>query len=110
MAGIKETKEALVFGLSLAMAVDETTQDGFQWTDLLSLVPPLTKLPTAIAGITEVDEELSDLDEAERAELIEEVKKLDFVSEASEEIAEQAIRVGIELGALIQLIRENKLT
>ena len=106
--GIKETKEALIFGVSLAMAVDEATQDGFQWTDIFKMVPALTKLPAAIEGIEKVPVELSDLSEAERAELVEEIEKLDFVSEYSEQIAEQALRVAVEIGALIGVIREAK--
>ena len=106
--GIKETKDAMLFGISLAMAIDESTQDGFQWTDVLSLVPPMTKLPAAIDGITEVPNEIADMDEEERAELVSAIKDLDFVSEGSEEIAEQALRVGVEIGSLILKIREFK--
>jgi len=106
--GITETKEAMIFGVSMAMAVDETTQDGFQWTDVFKMVPALTKLPAAIEGIEGVPTELSDLSEAERAELIEEVEKLEFVSEYSERIAEQSLRVAVELGKLIAVIREAK--
>jgi len=108
MPGIKETKEALLFGISMAMAIDETTQDGFQWTDVLSLIKPMVKLPAAIAGIQDVPAELADLDEAERTELVEAIKELEFASEFSEEIAEQALRVGVEIGNLILKIREAK--
>ena len=108
MPGIKETKEALLFGISMAMAIDETTQDGFQWTDVLSLIKPMVKLPAAIAGIQNVPAELADLDEAERTELVEAIKELEFASEFSEEIAEQALRVGVEIGNLILKIREAK--
>ena len=108
MAGIKETKEALLFGISMAMAIDETTQDGFQWTDVLSLIKPMVKLPAAIAGIQDIPAELADLDEAERTELVEAIKELEFASEFSEEIAEQALRVGVEIGNLILKIREAK--
>ena len=108
MPGIKETKEALLFGISMAMAIDETTQDGFQWTDVLSLIKPMVKLPAAIAGIQDIPAELADLDEAERTELVEAIKELEFASEFSEEIAEQALRVGVEIGNLILKIREAK--
>ena len=105
MAGIKETKEALLFGIGLAMKIDEVTQDGFQWTEVFELIPPLTKLPEAVSGAEEIPAELADMDEAERAELIEEVKKLDFASEYSEEVAEQGLRVGLEVANLILLLR-----
>jgi len=106
--GIQQTKEALIFGVSLAMAVDEATQDGFSWTDIFKMVPALTKLPAAIEGIEEVPTELSDLSEAERTELIKEIENLEFVSEYSEAIAHQSLRVAVELGKLIAVIREAK--
>lgn len=108
MTGIKETKEAMLFGISLAMAVDESTQDGFQWTDILNMIPPMTKLPAAISGIEKVPAEIEDLDEQERAELVEAIQEMDFVSDESEMIAEQALRVGVEIGNLILKIREAK--
>ena len=76
--GITETKEAMIFGVSMAMAVDEATQDGFQWTDVFKMVPALTKLPVAVEGIQEVPTELSDLSETERDELIQEIENLEF--------------------------------
>jgi len=108
MVGIKETKEAMLFGISLAMAIDESTQDGFQWTDILSLIKPMTKLPTALDGIQEVPSELDDLDENERAELIKAIEELEFASEKSEAIAEQALIAGVEIGKLIMEIRKAK--
>ena len=106
--GIAETKEAMIFGVTMAMAVDEATQDGFQWTDVFKMVPALTKLPAAVEGIQNVPAELSDLSEAERDELILEIENLEFASEYSEQIAEQSLRVALELGKLIVLIREAK--
>lgn len=110
MPGIQETKEVMIFGVSLAMAIDESTQDGFQWTDVLKLVPSLTKLPAAVEGIGEVPTEIEDMDETERAELVDEIKKLDFVSDYSEKIAQQALRAGMENSKLIALLREARLS
>jgi len=109
MEGIKETKEALLFGISLAMAIDESTQDGFQWTDILNLIPTLSKFPAALANIEKVPAELNDLDETERLELAQEIEKLDFKSDSSEKIAEQSLRITLEIGKLITIIRENRL-
>lgn len=108
MTDIKETTEAMTFGISLAMAVDSATQDGFQWTDIFNLVPPLTQLPAAIEGIEKVPAEIADLDDDERRELAEAIVKLDFASDRSEEIAEQALKVGVDLAKLIMMIREFK--
>lgn len=103
--GIQETKEAMIFGISIAMAIDDITQDGFQWTDILKLVPALTELPKAIDGIQQVPSELGDLSDDERLELANEIEKLDFASDRSEEIAEQSLRVALEIGKLILKIR-----
>ena len=108
MVGIKETKEAMLFGISLAMAIDESTQDGFQWTDILSLIKPMTKLPAALDGIQEIPSELDDLDENERAELIKAIEELKFASEKSEAIAEQALIAGVEIGKLVIEIRKAR--
>jgi hypothetical protein len=111
MAGIQETKEVMVFGVGMAMAIDESTKDGFQWTDIFNLVPPLTELPVALEGINDVPEEIKDMDDNERKELIEAINDLDFASDRSEEVAKQALRAGLEnlkLVALIREIRENE--
>ena len=96
------------FGLTAGITLDDALEDGFQWTDTLSLLPAFTKLPRAIDGISQVDEELADLDETERAELVEKIKELDLSDDKAEAIAEQAIRSGVELGKLIVLIRESR--
>jgi len=108
MIDIAETKEVLTFAVSLAVAVDKAIEDGFQWTDVFSLIPPLMKLPEAIEGAELVPTEIEDLDENERAELVAEIERLDFKSEYSEKITEQGLRAGMEIGKLIVLLREAK--
>ena len=105
---MKETEEALMFGVSLAMAADEALVDGFQWTDVFSIVPALTKLPSAIDGIEKVPSELEGMTEEDRQALIDKVEELELASELSEEIAEQGLRVGVEIGRLIMLIRQAR--
>ena len=111
MAEYKDLKEVLDFSLSTAMVVDESLQDGFQWTDMFSLVPVLSKLPAAIDGIENVASELEKMqaDEEGRAALINYVKETyNIDDDNAEALVEQGVRAGLELGILITLIRAIK--
>lgn len=111
MADYKDLKEALDFALSTAMVVDNNLQDGFQWTDVFSLVPVLSKLPVAVEGIENVPDELEAMqnDEEGRAALITYVKDLyDIDDNHAEALVEQGVRAGVELGVLVTLIRKSK--
>lgn len=105
---IKETTEMVVFVTGLASAVEKATLDGFQWTDVLQLLPPMTKLPAAIEGFEQIPSELEVMDDGNRLELSEEIAKLGFEDKSAEVIGEQALRCAIEFGRLIVLIREEK--
>jgi len=108
MPGIKELKEAVIFGVALANVVDEELRDGFQASDLFAVVPTLTKAPAAIAGAGEIPAELKDLDSNERTELAEEIQKLDLNSAYSSAIGEQSAVVLIEIGKLVTLVKKAK--
>ena len=111
MADYKDLKEALDFALSAAMVIDKNLQDGFQWTDVFSLVPVLSKLPNAIDGIENVADELDALaeDEEGRAALIQYVKDLyDIDDDSAEALVEQGVRAGVEIGVLVMLLRKAK--
>lgn len=105
---IKETTEMVVFVTGLASAVEKATLDGFQWTDVLQLLPPMTKLPAAIEGFEQIPSELETMDDGNRLELSAEIAKLGFEDKSAEVIGEQALRCAIEFGRLIVLIREEK--
>jgi uncharacterized protein (TIGR02594 family) len=106
--GIQDTKELLQFALATAMKIDESLEDGFQWTDSFALIGAVTKLPAAISGIENIPAELEDLTEEETAELQAVVEELELKSEATELITEQALATGLELWKLIKLIREAR--
>jgi hypothetical protein len=108
MAGIKETKEAVIFGVALANVVDQELSNGFQFTDIVALIPVLTKAPAAISGAGEIPAEIKDLDEAERAELVAVIESMDLKSDYSEAIAEQSTRTLIEIGKLATLVKRAK--
>ena len=108
MANIKELKEVLEFIIPLAATIDKTSDDGFQWTEIFDFISPISKLPAAINDIDKIESELLDLDDAERQELYNVVEGLNFRSEGSEKITEEAINVSIGICKLIAVIRQYK--
>jgi hypothetical protein len=108
MSEIKELKEVLEFGLALGMSVDEALEDGWNWTDLLALVPPMTKLPAALEGLEFVDDEIAALDQNGKNELMEVIDKLELNSELTEEIVEQSLVAAVEISKLVMVLRKAK--
>lgn len=106
--GIKETKEVLVALIDLMNTVDEAQSDGWDIGDALKFIEPLTKLPAAIMGNENIPSEIKDMDEAEYAELVAEIEKLDFASQYSEEIAEQSVVIILHFVKLLEAIRKSK--
>lgn len=104
----KELNEAVVFTVSLAMAIDTSLEDGFQWTDIFTLIPAFTKLPAAIDGADQIDEELENWTDEDQRALIAEIEKLNLKSELSEDIGKQGAKLCLELGKMIVLIREAR--
>lgn len=104
----KETTELVIFTVQMAVAIDKATKNGLQWTDIAYLLPVVPQMPQAIDGIEKVPSELRNMDDSQRLEMSTEIQKVDFDCEISEEIVEQALRVGIEQVRLITLIREAR--
>jgi hypothetical protein len=72
-ANLKELIDVVKFGVGLGIATDEALKDGFSWTDLLSLVPSLVKVPEVLEGIETVPEVIKNLTDEDRAVLKEEI-------------------------------------
>lgn len=108
MIGIKETKEAVVFGVALANVVDQELSNGFQVGDLFAMIPTLTKAPAAISGAGQIPAEIRDLDENERLELVAVIESMDLKSDYSEAITEQCARTLVEIGRLATLVKKAK--
>ena len=106
--GIEETKQILGFSIGLGIAVDKALADGYSWDDLFALIPSFIKLPEALKGADEILDELEDLDDQEKAELVAVVEGLDLASDKTEEIVEQSLIAFIEIAHLIMIIREAK--
>lgn len=113
MTDYKDLKEVLDFGLTVAMIADQKLQDGFQWTDVFGFVPTMVKLPKAVEGIENVPYEIAELEEDEngRAELVAYVKEIyDIDDDHAEKLVEHGIRVGLELGLFIMMLRDGKVS
>ncbi len=71
--GTKETVEMLNLVLTIAkLVVKELMTDGLQWTDAIKIVTGgefQVKLAEAVAGLSEVPEEIADLDKVEGIDL-----------------------------------------
>jgi len=86
MAGIKESKEALVLGFAVAGLLKGQLADGFQKEDILKIVEGalteefIGKVKTGVEGIGQVGVEAKDADLFEVLELVKfsiaEIKKL----------------------------------
>jgi len=102
--GIDETRDIVKAFVELANAIDSITQDGFQLSDIFELVKPLSLIPAAVTGSEQVPGELFDLDDDERKIIYEDIEKLEFESDYSEVIGEQALKTVMEFALLITVI------
>jgi hypothetical protein len=105
MAGIKESKEALDFVLSLASAVGKAVEDGeVSFGDVMHFVGPLRKAGDAFENGKGILPELKDLDAAERAELLALAKeKLDLPNDELEAMVEKGFDAVDKLYEVVML-------
>ena len=97
--GVKDLSEAIVFAITLGEAVELGLQDGkLGLEDLGLLVVPFTKAPDAVEGISNIKDEIMDLDAAERGVLNQMIKdELDLADDK----LEAKIEAGVDFLAAI---------
>lgn len=102
--GIQETKELFLFGASFGNALGKSLADGkFNLSDIANFIDPATKIPAAFKGIGQVDNELADLDEAEKLELIEYAKtEFDIPDEDAEVFVEDSLELAFSIYSFLQ--------
>ncbi|MCB0260640.1 MAG: hypothetical protein KDE62_13115 [Calditrichaeota bacterium] len=105
--GIEELWDVVDTGLSFGLAVNESMEDGWQWSDISNFVGPLTTLPAAINGIEQVDDEGMNLQESEIEELSARVqaKIAGISSDHARKLVYAGAKTGlwlVRLGALIK--------
>lgn len=102
--GIDSLKRVVDFGASTHEAADLAKADGeIDISDIGYAVEPGMALVKLIAVIGQVPKQFADLDEAEKAELIQYAKdEYDVSDDKVEALVERCFRVAIELGDLIE--------
>jgi len=105
MANTKELQEALKFVIELGNGLGKSLEDDkFSFSDLANFLPAVMAVPAAFGGINEIPNELDDLDEQERLDLIAFVEaELELEQDKAEEIAEKAFLILTELFNLVRL-------
>lgn len=108
MHGIQETKELVVFVARLSSSLGAALEDGkLGIVDMARLAPVLMKAGAALEGIDKVPVEMSDLDAAEREELIEAVKgELSLPQEKLEEAVFKCLSVASKLHDVYLLLKK----
>jgi hypothetical protein len=108
MSGIKETKDVLKFAISLGEAIDLSLADGkFGIEDLGNMIAPMVSAGEAFAGIDQVKAELSDLDQAERDELVQYAKdELQLSNEGLEQKIEAALKMAADIHKFVLMFKK----
>lgn len=96
---MKETKEIVRFGLKLGKALQEAMEDGnINLIDAFKFLPVLKELKTAVEGAAKIPAELKDMDDEERAELLDYFQEhFDLEDDELEAKVEMALDVGLAL-------------
>lgn len=105
--GTDETKDVVLFGCSLANAVIAALKDGkIAITDFPDFLPPIMKIPAALSGIGKVPQELNDLSQIEKDELIQLVKDNLQVDDAKAELViEKSINTLYSIYDLVKTVQ-----
>ncbi len=96
---IKETKELVRFGMNLGNALQAAMEDNkIDFMDTIKFLPVLKDLKPAIDGIMSIPEELADLSNEEKEELMDFCKsEFDLEDDELEAKIEMGFDVGITL-------------
>ncbi len=106
--GIEETKDVVVFGISLANSIIKAFRDGnITLIDIPLFIAPLTKLPSALSGINMVPFEIGDIEKFELQQLITFVKEnLDVDEREAKNIIELSLLMIYDIYDLIKAIKQ----
>lgn len=109
--GLKETKEAVAFGIALGEAVDVSLADDGKigLNDAMNFYNAILKAGDAFADIGLVPKELGDLDAAERQELQDYVEaEFDIANDKLEEAIECALKTVLQVYELVDCFKKLK--
>ena len=101
--GIENLKKIVAFGCDLTRQINQSLEDGWQWTDAFSCVDEIATIPGVVKSIPAVKQELSELSLAEREELLNYiVEKFDIPNDKVEAFVEHAVAIAISMVALVE--------
>ena len=108
MKSITNTLEVISLGAALTSAVVTSREDGsINAADLVNLIGVVPHIQPALEDISEVPEELKDIDEAELGLILDRVKEI--VGQVSDDkaiaYAEAAIKIGLAVFDAVQVAR-----
>lgn len=106
--GIEETKDVVAFGISLTNSVIKSFRDGnINLIDIPFFIEPITKLPSALSGISMVPFEIGDIDKFELQQIISFVKEnLDVDEREAKNIIELSLLMIYDIYDLIKTIKQ----
>lgn len=101
--GVEHLKAPILFLVHFASSVDLAKQDGkFDLSDIALFLGLLKDVPGAIQGLRSgALEEWKSLPDEGRDEIYAAIEELDLVSDSVEKIVETALKVLVQLGALV---------
>lgn len=104
---LKETKEMLDFVLEMAEVSEKVFVDGkFEMSKLALFMGPLMMIQPALDNVADVEKELRDMDDEERAELVAYIQeKVDLEDDKAEMILERALEMVVAGYALLRAFR-----
>jgi hypothetical protein len=102
--GIDETKEALKFVLGLGNALGTALEDKkFSMSDLPAFMGPMMAAPAAFSGISNVPKEMGDLDDQEKADLMQFAKdEFDLADDKLEGTVEEGLALAVQIYAFVK--------
>jgi hypothetical protein len=108
MKGVTNTLEVIALGAALTSAIVNSREDGeVNAADLVNLIGVVPHVQPALEDISEVPEELKDLDEAELGLILDRVKEV--VGQVGDEkalaYAEAALKIGLAVFEAVQVAR-----
>lgn len=102
---VQNIKEVVLFLCRLTDGIVKSAPDGFSvWKDWGNFIDAGKALIPAIKDFRQIPKEYADMDEAERAEIVQMVKdEFDIPNDKIEVFVEKAFKVGLELADLVEL-------
>ncbi len=106
MKGISNTLELISLGAALTSSVVSAREDGtVNAADLVHLIGVVPLIQPALEGISEIPEEIKDLDEGELELVIDRVKEIigEVADEKAVAYAEAALKIGLAVYEATQI-------